>query len=210
MYIMYSTCRYSTAPHRTTYFASHNACARTPDVETGAKQPLLNEGGAKVDGNNTDGKAGAPNDGDAHVSIYPAAEPAKMSQAEVEAIELKAGDGGAGGEEAPEKVSRKREQSVLQAKLTRLTIQIGQVGTIVALLTVIVLVIRFCIENYAIKKHSWSPADFQYIIKYLIIGARVLDSPLLVACQHYCTALAPISSAEPSRAIASDASTSGL
>ena len=163
-------------------------------MEAGAK--LLDDG-AKTDGN-TDGKAATDGDGEAHTNpslnsnqkqpnqsanANANAEPAKqLTQAEVEAIELKSGargsdaSGHAGGEEAPEKVSRKREQSVLQAKLTRLTIQIGQMGTIIALLTVLVLIINFAIKTYVLKHEGWSAYHLQFFIKFFIIGARV---PLL-------------------------------
>ncbi|GMT24756.1 hypothetical protein PFISCL1PPCAC_16053 [Pristionchus fissidentatus] len=68
----------------------------------------------------------------------------------------------------------KKERSVLQAKLTRLAIQIGYAGSFVAACTVLILVIRFCIKNYAIEEKSFSLADFQYFINFLIIGVTVL------------------------------------
>ena len=182
-------------------------------MEAGAK--LLNEG-AKTDGN-TDGKAGADGDGEAHTNpslnsnqkqqnqsanANANAEPAKqLTQAEVEAIELKSGARGSdasghAGEEAPEKVSRKREQSVLQAKLTRLTIQIGQMGTIIALLTVLVLIINFAIKTYVLKHEGWSAYHLQFFIKFFIIGARVpLLSTRHVQCTLYRTCLSSCASA---------------
>jgi hypothetical protein len=45
-----------------------------------------------------------------------------------------------------EAASSKKERSVLQAKLTRLAIQIGYAGSAVAASTVLILIIRFCIE----------------------------------------------------------------
>ncbi|GMR48520.1 hypothetical protein PMAYCL1PPCAC_18715 [Pristionchus mayeri] len=68
----------------------------------------------------------------------------------------------------------KKERSVLQAKLTRLAIQIGYAGSFVAACTVLILVIRFCIANYAIAEKSFSLSDFQYFINFLIIGVTVL------------------------------------
>ncbi|KAI6227302.1 Calcium-transporting ATPase [Aphelenchoides fujianensis] len=68
----------------------------------------------------------------------------------------------------------KKERSVLQAKLTRLAIQIGYAGSFVAGCTVLILVIRFVISHYVIEGKSFSLADFQYFINFLIIGVTVL------------------------------------
>ncbi|CEF71354.1 Plasma membrane calcium-transporting ATPase 3 [Strongyloides ratti] len=68
----------------------------------------------------------------------------------------------------------KKERSVLQAKLTRLAIQIGYAGSFVAGCTVLILVIRFCISRYAIDEKPFSVADFQHFINFLIIGVTVL------------------------------------
>ncbi|CCD74099.1 Calcium-transporting ATPase [Caenorhabditis elegans] len=68
----------------------------------------------------------------------------------------------------------KKERSVLQAKLTRLAIQIGYAGSFVAGCTVLILIIRFCISRYAIDGKSFSLADFQHFINFLIIGVTVL------------------------------------
>uniref|UniRef100_A0A0N5A725 Calcium-transporting ATPase n=1 Tax=Parastrongyloides trichosuri TaxID=131310 RepID=A0A0N5A725_PARTI len=68
----------------------------------------------------------------------------------------------------------KKERSVLQAKLTRLAIQIGYAGSFVAGCTVLILVIRFCISKYAIKEEQFSVADFRSFINFLIIGVTVL------------------------------------
>ncbi|CAJ0579540.1 unnamed protein product, partial [Mesorhabditis spiculigera] len=68
----------------------------------------------------------------------------------------------------------KKDRSVLQAKLTRLAIQIGYAGSFVAGCTVLILVIRFCIYKYAIEEKSFEVADFKYFINFLIIGVTVL------------------------------------
>ncbi|VDO93065.1 unnamed protein product, partial [Soboliphyme baturini] len=70
--------------------------------------------------------------------------------------------------------SVKKERSVLQAKLTRLAIQIGYAGSFIAALTVIILILRFCIEEYGIKNRSISVVDIQYFVKFIIIGVTVL------------------------------------
>ena len=70
--------------------------------------------------------------------------------------------------------SKKKEQSVLQAKLTRLAIQIGYGGMTIAILTVIVLIIRYCIKEYAILKNPLTIAIISPLIKILITGITVL------------------------------------
>uniref|UniRef100_A0A1I7Y0Y4 Calcium-transporting ATPase n=1 Tax=Steinernema glaseri TaxID=37863 RepID=A0A1I7Y0Y4_9BILA len=86
----------------------------------------------------------------------------------------------AGGSEAgdtkkgDEEEEGRKERSVLQAKLTRLAIQIGYAGSFVAGCTVLILVIRFCISKYAIGGEEFTLADFQYFINFLIIGVTVL------------------------------------
>ncbi|KAK6750359.1 hypothetical protein RB195_002375 [Necator americanus] len=82
-------------------------------------------------------------------------------------------DGVANGKIVAEE-NEKKERSVLQAKLTRLAIQIGYAGSFVAGCTVLILVIRFCISRYAIEEKSFSLADFQHFINFLIIGVTVL------------------------------------
>ncbi|PAV73722.1 hypothetical protein WR25_04645 [Diploscapter pachys] len=48
------------------------------------------------------------------------------------------------------------------------------IGSFVAGCTVLILVIRFCIENYAINGQAFSLADFREFINHLIIGVTVL------------------------------------
>jgi Ca2+ transporting ATPase len=67
-----------------------------------------------------------------------------------------------------------KEKSVLQAKLTKLAIQIGYVGTIVALLTVVILVVNFSITVFVIQKHPWNMDYIQQFVKFFIIGVTVL------------------------------------
>jgi len=43
---------------------------------------------------------------------------------------------------------KSKERSILQAKLTKLAIQIGYAGMTIAILTVIVLLLRFSIEEF--------------------------------------------------------------
>lgn len=70
--------------------------------------------------------------------------------------------------------SGRREKSVLQAKLTRLAIQIGYAGTAIAVVTVIVLIVKFCIKTYVMRNDPWNNAHFKHFIKYFILGVTVL------------------------------------
>ena len=62
----------------------------------------------------------------------------------------------------------------MQAKLTKLAIQIGYGGMTIAICTVIVLIVRFCIKEYGQDKKPLTPAIFNPLIKFLITGITVL------------------------------------
>lgn len=47
-------------------------------------------------------------------------------------------------------------------------------GTVVAVLTVLILVLRFCIEKFVIHKLPWNPVYIQNFVQFLIIGVTVL------------------------------------
>ncbi|XP_076447724.1 plasma membrane calcium-transporting ATPase 2-like isoform X3 [Babylonia areolata] len=72
----------------------------------------------------------------------------------------------------------RKEKSVLQTKLTRLAIQIGYAGTGIAVLTVIILILKFCIQEFGIDGRTWTkestPRYFETFVKYFIIGVTVL------------------------------------
>ncbi|XP_039760894.1 plasma membrane calcium-transporting ATPase 2 isoform X4 [Pararge aegeria] len=74
---------------------------------------------------------------------------------------------------APES-SHKKEKSVLQAKLTKLAIQIGYAGSTIAVLTVIILVIQFCVHTFVIEEKQWKAKYINNLVKHLIIGVTVL------------------------------------
>ncbi|XP_066903814.1 plasma membrane calcium-transporting ATPase 2 isoform X2 [Halyomorpha halys] len=68
----------------------------------------------------------------------------------------------------------KKEKSVLQAKLTKLAIQIGYAGSTIAVLTVVILVIQFCIRTFVIQQKPWSNVYAGEFVRHLIIGVTVL------------------------------------
>lgn len=70
--------------------------------------------------------------------------------------------------------TRRKERSVLQAKLTRLATQIGYAGTAFAVLTVIALVVQFSIDEYVIAKHKFEYEHIQQWLNAVITGITVL------------------------------------
>jgi len=68
----------------------------------------------------------------------------------------------------------KTNKSVLQAKLTKLALQIGYAGTAMAAATIVLLTVRFCIETFGVQGQSWSNYYLQYFVKFFIIGVTVL------------------------------------
>uniref|UniRef100_A0A8C0GSY7 Calcium-transporting ATPase n=1 Tax=Chelonoidis abingdonii TaxID=106734 RepID=A0A8C0GSY7_CHEAB len=72
----------------------------------------------------------------------------------------------------------KKEKSVLQGKLTRLAVQIGKAGLIMSAITVIILVLYFVIDTFAVQRRPWlaecTPIYIQYFVKFFIIGVTVL------------------------------------
>ena len=74
----------------------------------------------------------------------------------------------------PEISSKSREKSVLQAKLTRLAIQIGYAGSAIAMLTVLTLTVRFCIDKFWYLGEQWHSYYASYFVKFFIIGVTVL------------------------------------
>ena len=47
-------------------------------------------------------------------------------------------------------------------------------GTIVAVLTVLILITSFCIEEFVLNDQKWSMYYFRYFVKFFIIGVTVL------------------------------------
>lgn len=71
--------------------------------------------------------------------------------------------------------TRRKEQSVLQTKLTKLAIQIGYVGTAVAVATVLILVVKFAIITFAQNKEPWHTGrHLKQIVNFVITGVTVL------------------------------------
>lgn len=76
--------------------------------------------------------------------------------------------------DAGEDGEAKKDRSVLQAKLTRLAIQIGYAGSFIALVTVLILIIGYCVKHYVIGSDSFKLGDLRHFVGHLIIGVTVL------------------------------------
>ncbi|XP_049805756.1 plasma membrane calcium-transporting ATPase 2 isoform X1 [Schistocerca nitens] len=76
--------------------------------------------------------------------------------------------------QAPPPESHKKEKSVLQAKLTKLAIQIGYAGSSIAALTVVILVVQFCVKTFVFEKETWKTSYANELVRHLIIGVTVL------------------------------------
>ncbi|XP_060095895.1 plasma membrane calcium-transporting ATPase 2 isoform X10 [Heteronotia binoei] len=92
---------------------------------------------------------------------------------------LKSAEGGEGDDKDKRKANmHKKEKSVLQGKLTKLAVQIGKAGLVMSAITVIILVLYFCIDTFVINKKPWlpecTPVYVQYFVKFFIIGVTVL------------------------------------
>ena len=47
-------------------------------------------------------------------------------------------------------------------------------GTVIAILTVVILVVRFCVQVFAIQKDPWDNKYIQFFVQFFIIGVTVL------------------------------------
>jgi Ca2+ transporting ATPase len=68
----------------------------------------------------------------------------------------------------------KKKDSVLQAKLERMALQIGYGATFFAILTIVVLVIRFSVEHFAIDGAKYNAKVWGEYVEFLVVGITVL------------------------------------
>ncbi|XP_050710022.1 plasma membrane calcium-transporting ATPase 2-like isoform X2 [Eriocheir sinensis] len=66
------------------------------------------------------------------------------------------------------------ERSVLQNKLSRLAIQIGYAGSVIALLTIAILILRFSIKTYLLESEPFDVAHINSFLHFFIVGVTVL------------------------------------
>lgn len=67
-----------------------------------------------------------------------------------------------------------KEKSILQNKLTKLALTIGWCGVVAAVITTVVIILRFCIETYAIEKQGWKTIHLQGFLRAFIVGITIL------------------------------------
>lgn len=67
-----------------------------------------------------------------------------------------------------------KTKSVLQGKLSNLAIRIGFIGSIVAAATVIVLIVRYCIEEYLLENRSFERSNINKFVGFIINGVTIL------------------------------------
>lgn len=65
-------------------------------------------------------------------------------------------------------------KSVLQAKLTKLAVTIGWIGVGAAAITTVILILRFTIDTYGIKKQPWKKTHVLDILSAFIVGVTIM------------------------------------
>ena len=73
-----------------------------------------------------------------------------------------------------EKPTSRKKESILQAKLEKMAMQIGYGGTAIASLTVIVLFVHYFIQTYGIDHSSYQSSMWADLLSFLIVGITVL------------------------------------
>ncbi|XP_042884673.1 plasma membrane calcium-transporting ATPase 2-like isoform X1 [Penaeus japonicus] len=84
------------------------------------------------------------------------------------------GKDGTKGKDKEKKQEEKTEKSVLQQKLSRLAIQIGYAGSAIAILTIIILVVKFSVKTYVMDGLPFSIRHVNTFVHHFIIGVTVL------------------------------------
>ena len=65
-------------------------------------------------------------------------------------------------------------KSILQTKLSSLALRIIYCGTTVAIIALVVLLVRFCIEEYIINGESFNVSQLHNFVKFFIIAVTIL------------------------------------
>ena len=68
-----------------------------------------------------------------------------------------------------------KKKSLLQAKLSKLAMQMGLAGTVIAIVTVVVLAIRFSLDKFVFTENpKWEMYYLSEYLRFFIIGVTVL------------------------------------
>uniref|UniRef100_A0AAV2Z6B5 Calcium-transporting ATPase n=1 Tax=Lagenidium giganteum TaxID=4803 RepID=A0AAV2Z6B5_9STRA len=78
------------------------------------------------------------------------------------------------GDDSSEDGDDDEPSSPLEAKLYKLTVLIGKLGTLVALIVFAAMSIRFSIETFAVDKEEWSKKYFERYLKFFTTAITVL------------------------------------
>ena len=97
---------------------------------------------------------------------------AKVEGGKFENVDLNDGNDSDGDDETDDK--KDNSKSVLQAKLTKLAVTIGWIGVGAAVITTLVLILRFTIETYGIKKEGWKKTHVLSILNAFIVGLTIM------------------------------------
>uniref|UniRef100_A0AC35U884 Calcium-transporting ATPase n=1 Tax=Rhabditophanes sp. KR3021 TaxID=114890 RepID=A0AC35U884_9BILA len=65
-------------------------------------------------------------------------------------------------------------KSILQAKLSKLAMQIICCGTVMAVLALLILIVRYCVEQYVFDQKSFEFSDVHRFIKFFIIAVTIV------------------------------------
>ena len=76
--------------------------------------------------------------------------------------------------EEEEKMNITKSGSILQSKLTKLALRISLIGTVAGVLCIVILIAKFSIEHYAIRKRHWMSRDATSLLNFFVIGITVL------------------------------------
>lgn len=98
--------------------------------------------------------------------------PAETTEGDMQEVDL--ADGASGKKPAAAEEEEEEDRSILQAKLTKLTLLIGWLGVGAAVITTMAILIRFCIETYGIRKEPWSNKHLQSFLGAFINGLTIL------------------------------------
>ena len=73
-----------------------------------------------------------------------------------------------------ENQSQEKEKSILQNKLTKLAVMIGWIGVAAGVITSFVIILRFCIQTYAVEKKSWDNKHLIDFLHAIIVGITIM------------------------------------
>ena len=77
-------------------------------------------------------------------------------------------------DEEDENSGQLKKKSVLQAKLSKLAIQMSLAGTIIAILTVLTLAVRYTLETFILSYSEWKMDYLNEYVRFFILGVTII------------------------------------